>query len=221
MGFHYAIFDMDGLMFDTEHLFIQSFLTAVAQETGVDFPEEKLKMMLGLNAASTKEIFPTLFGTKYSCEYCYEIGNRWISTYIAENGVPVKPGLHELLQYLRTHDYRIALATSSDREKAVRYTKQTEVYSFFDVILGGDMVTRGKPDPQTFLLAANALGCQDTSECVVFEDSANGLLAGVNANMSVIIVPDQLDPTERYPGLCYAKVPTLADAIDLLENAIY
>ena len=173
----YAIFDMDGLMFDTERLFVESFLRCVAPRTGMDFPADKLKQMLGMNWADTMRVFPTLFGTKYSCEACYAISREWVNDYIGKNGVPVKPGLLELLDYLRAHEFRIALATGSDREKAVRYTRSVGIFDRFDVILGGDMVVRGKPDPEIFQKTAQALGCSDPAACVVFEDSRNGMLA--------------------------------------------
>jgi len=218
MSFKYAIFDMDGLMFDTERLFVESFVKAVTPATGMDFPVEDLKKLLGCNKKTTEELFPVLFGTKYSCTHCYEIGDAWVADYIEKNGMPIKPGLEELLKWLKANGYKCAMATATNRDKAWGYVQSVGLDGYFDTIVGGDMVTRGKPDPQTFQLAAEALGSTDSSECVVFEDSRNGLLAGHNAQMAVIVVPDLLDPTEDYPGLCYAKVKTLSDAIAILEK---
>ncbi len=219
MGFQYAIFDMDGLMFDTERLFVESFVKEVGPATGMDFPVEKLKALLGLNRAATEEIFPTLFGTKYTCEQCYEISERWVKEYITENGIPLKPGLEELLIWLKTNGFKCAVATSTARDKAAGYMKSVGLEHYFDAIIGGDMVSKGKPDPQIFQIAAETLGSADPGQCVVFEDSRNGLLAALNAKMAAVIVPDLLDPTVEFPGLCYAKVKTLSDAIAVLKAA--
>lgn len=219
MKFQYAIFDMDGLMFDTERLFVESFEKQVSLETGMKFEREDLKKLLGCNKAATEKLFPELFGTKYSCQECYAISDRWVKEYLEENGIPVKPGLEELLKWLKKNGFKCAVATATNRDKAWNYIKSTGVDIYFDTIVGGDMVTKGKPDPQTFQLAAEALGASNPEQCVVFEDSRNGLLAGHNAHMAVIVVPDLLDPTEDYPDLCYAKVHTLKDAIQILEQA--
>ena len=219
MSFQYAIFDMDGLMFDTERLFVESFVNAVGPATGMEFPVEDLKKLLGCNWKATNELFPVLFGTKYPCEHCYAIGDAWVADYIAKNGMPVKPGLEELLKWLKANGFKCAMATATNKEKAWGYVKSVGLDKYYDAIIGGDMVTKGKPDPETFQLAAAALGSTDPSQCVVFEDSRNGLLAGHNAQMAVIVVPDLLDPTQDYPGICYAKVKTLSDAIPVLEEA--
>lgn len=219
MGFRYAIFDMDGLMFDTERLFVDSFMQYVSVQTGMSFPEDKLKSLLGLNRQDTIRVFPELFGTKYSCEECYAISDVWTKQYIKENGIPVKPGLEKLLSWLKKNGYKIAVASSTYREKVVSYVEQTNLLPYFDIIMGGDMVTKGKPDPQIFLMTAEALGCTDPAKCVVFEDSKNGLLAGYNAGMNVVVIPDLLDPTVEYPGYAYAKLSILSDAIYVLATA--
>ena len=214
-----AIFDMDGLMFDTERLFVESFEKAVGPALGMDFPREDLKKLLGCNKKATQELFPKLFGTKYTCDECYAIGDAWVEKYIAENGVPLKAGIEELLIWLKANDFKCVVATATNRNKAWGYIESVGLDKYFDTIVGGDMVTKGKPDPQTFQMDAEKLGSTDPGQCVVFEDSRNGLLAAHNANMAAIIVPDLLDPTEDHPGLCYAKVKTLSDAIPILEEA--
>lgn len=219
MKFQYAIFDMDGLMFDTERLFVESFEMAVTPALGMEFPVEKLKMLLGCNKKATKELFPQLFGTKFTCEECYAIGDGWVENYIAEHGVPLKPGIEELLIWLNDNGFRCVVATATNRDKAWRYIESVGLDKYFETIVGGDMVTKGKPDPQTFQMAAEKIGSTNPAQCVVFEDSRNGLLAAHNAKMAAIIVPDLLDPTETHPGLCYAKVKTLSDAIPILEGA--
>ena len=220
MKFPYAIFDMDGLLFDTERLFLESFETAVSRETGYTFAREKLMQLIGVNGETTRKMFPELFpGCPLSCDGCFAIGHAWMRDYFDTKGMPCKPGARELLDWLRERKIPCALATSSDRSAAQSYLARSGLTDYFSVIISGDQVTRSKPDPQPFQLAMQALGASRPEQCVVFEDSRNGLLAGANGGFPVILVPDLTDPDEQLPGLCYAKCRTLKDAISVLEKS--
>ena len=111
------------------------------------------------------------------------------------------------------------MATSTFTNVAIGYLKNAGVLNCFAAIVGGDQVTKSKPDPEIFQLAMRALGKQTPETCVVFEDSRNGLLAGANGGFPVIVVPDLFDPTLELPGLCYAKCARLDEAIDVIQNS--
>ena len=122
MKYSYAIFDMDGLMFDTENLFVTSFETEVSRATGYRFEREQLKKLIGVNASRTRELFPQLFpGCPVSCDEAYAISHVWMQNYFDTHGVPVKPGLRELLDFLKANGCTCALATSSNRSVADYY----------------------------------------------------------------------------------------------------
>ena len=215
-----VLFDMDGLLFDTERLYLESFETAVSAQTGYSFAREKLMQLVGVNGETTRSRFPVLFpGCPLGVEACFEIGHAWMRAYFDEKGMPCKPGAQELLNWLRERGIPCALATSSDRSAAQSYLARSGLTDYFSVIVSGDQVKRSKPDPQPFQLAMQALGASRPEQCVVFEDSRNGLLAGANGGFPVILVPDLIDPDEQLPGLCYAKCRTLKDAIGVLENS--
>ena len=209
------LFDMDGLMFDTERISSLAF-DHVEKELGIDLRSG----MPDMTGRSVKDI-ARLYREKYGPDYdFYGIREKRIAftrQYIREHGLPVKPGLRELVKYLRVHGYRWAMATSSSREAAERNLGLTGMLDDFPCRICGDMVERSKPDPQTFLLAMQKLGAQSPAQCAVFEDSRNGLLAGANGGFPVFLVPDLIEPTPEMQALCCATCKTLSDAIALLQ----
>ena len=220
MKFNAAIFDMDGLMFDTEELFLRAFEGDIGKAVGYRFTREGMKQLIGLNRPAAIEKFPQLFpGCPESGEACLKRYRAWMDDYIRENGVPVKPGLRELLASLKQAYILCAVATSTFTNVAIGYLKNAGVLNCFAAIVGGDQVTKSKPDPEIFQLAMRALGKQTPETCVVFEDSRNGLLAGANGGFPVIVVPDLFDPTLELPGLCYARCARLDEAIDVIQNS--
>lgn len=220
MKFSYAIFDMDGLMFDTENLFVRAFEEAIGPEIGYRFSREKMKQLIGLNHQAALETFPRLFpGCPAPCEACLTRFRAWMQEYIRENGISVKPGLRTLLAWLKEQGVSCAVATSTDTKVAKSYLENAGITAYFQTITGGDQVTRSKPDPEIFHLAMRALGQSESAKGVVFEDSRNGLLAGARGGFSVIVVPDLLDPTLEFPALCYAKCARLDEAIAVIQNS--
>ena len=179
-----------------------------------------MKQLIGQNRPAAIEKFPQLFpGCPESGEACLQRYRAWMDDYIRENGVPVKPGLRELLAWLKQAHILCAVATSTFTNVAIGYLKNAGVLNCFAAIVGGDQVSRSKPDPEIFQLAMRALGKQTPETCVVFEDSRNGLLAGANGGFPVIVVPDLFDPTLELPGLCYARCARLDEAIDVIQNS--
>ena len=165
-----AIFDMDGLMFDTERLFLRSLDEYVGPVTGVAFPLDRVLSILGCNHRDFEARFPVLFGTKITPARCTELVTEWVRREIETNGVPVKPGLYDTLDAMKADGILTALATGTRRELATSYLQSTRTLSYFDAAVFGDQVTHGKPDPEIFLSAAKALSV-DPNETVVFEDS--------------------------------------------------
>lgn len=209
---------MDGTLYDTEELFISSYLGEVSRVTGLTFDRSDLLELVGLNAKACHELFIEMFGTAYTYEQCQEISIRWMRQYLDEKGMPIKEGVIPLLKHLKELGVKNALATSSHSEVAAHYLELSELGGYFDVVIGGDMIKNGKPNPDIFLEAAGKLGCKDLSSCVVFEDSANGLLAAHNAEIPCIVIPDVMDPTVKYPGLCFKKFDIISEAIPLFEQ---
>lgn len=210
-----VIFDMDGLMFDTERLYMRALLEYVGPATGVDFPMEGILRTLGCNHRDFVALFPKLFGTGVTPERCTEMVSEWMRREIETHGMPVKPGLYALLDALQSNGVRMALATGTARPIATVYLDMTDTRKYFDVMVCGDQVTRGKPDPEIFHLACDALhGTPQTT--AVFEDSVNGLKAAHAGGFFSVCVPDLVDPLPMLDFVPDAVLQTLDEAIPLI-----
>ena len=210
-----VIFDMDGLMFDTELLYVRALEEYVGPKTGVAFPRENVLRTLGCNHADFLLLFPELFGTAITPEYCTELVTKWMTEEILKNGVPTKPGLYTLLDALKANGIRIALATGTSRPIALEYLRRTDTLRYFDAFAFGDQVTHGKPNPEIFLLACDSLGAKPETTAV-FEDSINGLRAAHAGGFFSICVPDLVDPLPYLDFTPDAVLHTLDEAIPLL-----
>ena len=182
-----VLFDMDGLMFDTERIGRDGWHKA-AEILHIELPEEIIAAMRGTGIDRCREIFNAAIpGNLY--DTAHDLRLRYADEVIAANGVPVKPGLPGLLRWLKTADIPAVLATSTRREKALAYLQQTDVERYFTAAVFGPEVARPKPAPDIFLAAAAAIHA-DPAHCVVLEDSPNGLQAAKAAGCPAIVVPD-------------------------------
>ncbi len=211
-----AIFDMDGLMIDTERLMMKAWRRA-GEQLGFPIGEAVVKRTLGLNAENTKKVFAEVFAREEDFLACRQVRNQLLAQDIEANGLPVKAGLYQLLDFLKAGGYKIAVATSTARERATGYLKKVAVDGYFDAIICGDMIARGKPEPDIYLAAAGALGLAP-QHCIALEDSPVGVLSAYRAGCRPIMVPDLIVPSPETRALLYAQVSSLDEVIPLLEG---
>lgn len=201
-----VIFDMDGLMFDTEMLAKHAWLQAGIQ-LGVPIDEAVISQIRGSTPAASEKVFRSAYGDNFDYWKAKSLRNTLVEQYIDQNGVPVKKGLFELLNYLSSHGIKAAVASSSPITTIQKYLHLAGVAQCFQVIIGAEMVQFSKPAPDAFLLAAKALG-ENRRNCLVLEDSENGLIAAKRAEMQSIWIPD----------LSVPKQSVLAGVAASLEN---
>lgn len=211
-----VIFDQDGLMFDTERISVEAWDLAGA-EFGIHLEEEFLCTIRGMNHNTMKQRFFQVFGDTIDFEALRARKQQIFFRLVRERTVPVKPGLLELLEYFRQHGYKIALASASRKEYTMANLKEAGVESYFQFIITGDMVTQAKPDPEIFLTAARALG-EAPEQCLVLEDSLNGVEAGLRGGFRTIMVPDLTQPDETLRKRVYAVCESLHQVRALLEQ---
>lgn len=212
--FKAAIFDMDGLILDSERAVLDCW-DIVAERHGLEDIRPFSLSVIGRNVADTNRMFEERYGTEPGA-VAIRAEKRVIFWERFEQGlVPLKPYSLELLQKMKDLGMKIALASSSSREDVVYEMETLGAKPYFDAIICGDQVTKSKPDPEIFLKAADILGVKP-SECIGLEDSFNGVRSCKAAGLYTVMVPDILQPDEETAKLTDVIVESLADVVELL-----
>ncbi|MBE6052727.1 MAG: HAD family phosphatase [Clostridium sartagoforme] len=210
-----VIFDMDGLIFDTEKLSFLSWVEA-GKKFNINFDLKTFYKMLGTNHESCRNTIKAEYGDTIDIdEYIKE--KRKINLSLLNEGVEKKPGLDELLVFLTENSIKKAVATSSNRDIAINLLRKANILQYFDYVLCGDEVKKSKPDPEVFLNVAKKLDINPRN-CLVLEDSEAGTIAANRGRMKVIIIPDLKEPVKEIEELAYKKLDNLEAVISEIKN---
>ncbi len=193
------IFDMDGVLFDTEKLCFDCWCR-VAEEQKISGMEEVFPKCIGRNNTDTRAILFDYYGKEFAYDKFSADASVYFKQYIAENGMPMKPGVRELLAYLKQEGFVIGLASSTRYASVVNHLERAGILEYFSQIVGGDMVEHSKPEPDIYLIACEKLG-MNPKETYAVEDSYNGIRAASRAGMKPVMVPDMLAPDEEMKSL--------------------
>ena len=210
------IFDLDGLLIDSEKISYRLY-RALLEIYGHRFTVEEYaqnysgKTGVG-NMTSLIEVFHLPITLEEGLSWVKEREREYMS-----GGVDLKVGVKELLEYLRFHGYHMVLATSSTKDRAVGVLKAHYIEGFFEEMVFGTDIERGKPNPDIFLKACEKAG-RLPDECLVLEDSEAGIQAAYSAHIPVICVPDMKRPGKEYEGMAVALFDSLLQVIDYLEE---
>ncbi|MGM9540826.1 HAD family hydrolase [Anaerovibrio sp.] len=212
-----AIFDMDGLLLDTERLYCQGWIEAAKafrQPILAEFPRAVCgsggKKMLDI----VHEHYPEVDAAAFR-DYCL----HWVEDRL-QREIPEKPGTREILCFFHEHDVKLAVASSTRLDAIKDSLGRLGVLPLFDAVVSGQQVEHGKPAPDIFLLAAEKIGCAP-DECYVFEDSANGIRAGVAAGCRTIMIPDLIEPDAELRSLADDIYGSLSEVMEaVLEGKI-
>lgn len=211
-----VIFDMDGLMFDTERMYQKAWLQA-GRQMGAPMEPEIVDRLRGRNREGCARVCREVFGEEFDFDAMRTACRALMARWIEEDGLPVKPGLYELLAELERRGIPAVLATSTTRDSAWSHLQRAKVDRYFLGAVCGDEVSHSKPDPEVFLKAA-ALAGKDPARCMVLEDSPAGVRAGAAAGCFTVMVPDLTAPDEELKKLADEILPGLRDVIPLLDR---
>lgn len=201
--FDAVVFDMDGVIFDSERAVLECWLE-LADKYAIPNIMEPYLACTGTTMARTREIMMETYGPDFPYdEYAAEASAMFHERYDGGR-LPMKRGVREILEYLKSHGKRIALASSTRRETVVNQLRDAKILEYFDEVVTGDMVERSKPEPDIFLLACEKVGVAPTRAFAI-EDSYNGIRAAHSGKLRPIMVPD-LRPAD-------AEMKELAEAV--------
>ena len=211
-----VIFDMDGLMFDTERIYAD-MERRIALEWGLEGIEEIISESYGVNTNLIRKMYYKKYGDDFDYEGFLALTIKYVYEYYDTHEIPVKPGLYETLDFLDEIGCKKAVATSTFQVNAIPLLKAADVYDRFDFVVTGDMVEKSKPAPDIFLRAASLLET-DAVDCVVLEDSFNGIRGAHAAGMIPIMIPDIKKPTPEITQLTYAICEDLTNTHELISE---
>ena len=203
-----AIFDMDGVLFDTERIYQQTWHEKAA-ERGTELNSDFVKVISGTSGARMHQVIEQYYHVTDGAalaEECRSRIRRKLSV-----GVPVKEGVREILEIFKGKGMPIAVASSSFARQIEANLHKANLRSYFSEVVSGTEVEYGKPAPDIFLRAASRLGCKP-QECFVFEDSENGIRAGYAAGCTTIMVPDLIEPSSEIRQYCTKICGDLVEA---------
>ena len=209
------LFDMDGLVLDSEKLYTRFWMEA-ATVLGFPMTLEQALGMRSLNRDAGQKKLESYFGPGVSYPQIRKKRIELMDAHIAANGIDLKPGIRELLSHLRAKGIPCAITSSSPMENIKRHLAAHNLADAFDRLCSGYEVKNGKPAPDIYLHGAASLGLKPET-CLALEDSPTGILSAYRAGCLPVMIPDLDQPDRETEALLYAKADSLADIIDILN----
>lgn len=210
------IFDMDGLILDTERLY-QKFWKEASKQCGYEMSQKQALAMRSLDKSLAKKLLKEFFGDEYDYQKVHDLRVELMAEYISKHGVQAKDGVVELTDYLKENGYKIAIATATNYARANEHLTLAGVRECFENIICASDLKHGKPFPDVYLYACKSLGLSPES-CVALEDSPNGIKSAYAAGCVPILVPDGCETEEDALPYAYACVKSLRDVPAVLEQ---
>ena len=211
-----VIFDMDGVILDSEKLYVR-FWCEAGRFYGFPMEEKHALSIRSMARQLASEKLRGIFGSSFDYDAVRSKRVELMDKYVEENGIELKDGAEDLLMYLKENGYRIALATATPPDRAEKYLKAHDLYKYFDVTVSASMVSLGKPAPDIYLLAAEMLGLSAQS-CLALEDSPNGIRSASSAGCVTVMVPDLDLPNDDILTLLHSVANGLCDVKRILRE---
>lgn len=210
------LFDMDGLLFDTESIYCEMGKN-IAKRNGYEFTEEFITKCTGLPNDSLKKLYFKEFGEQFPYEEHWAEIKKYVHELALDGEIPLKKGAIEILNFLSENNKKIVLGTSSSFETAKKLLDSKKITQYFHFLVTANDVKNGKPNPEVFLKGAEKSNV-DPLKSMVFEDSFNGIKAAHAAKMYPVMIPDRLKPTEEIEKILFAKYDNLLEVIDYFKE---
>lgn len=209
------IFDMDGLIFDSERV-VQRAWSEIGEECGYPGMGEQIYQTVGFNRRRREEYFKSVYGQDFPHDLFVDKTRDIFSRIVETEGLPMKAGAKEVLMLAKEKRLRIGLATSSSSDYAKEELTTAGIYEYFDGFVFGNMVTKSKPDPEIYLKACEEVGIHP-EDGLALEDAPSGVESAYRAGLRVIMVPDLVKPDEATRAKAWKVAGSLEEVIPLLK----
>lgn len=210
------ICDVDGTLLDTERIYMRAWKEA-GKRLGYVVTDEVLMATRAMNKKDAAAIFENGIGNGFSYEKTWAIRVEIAEEMIEKESPVLKPGVKELIEFAKESGIPLAVASSTGREKTIDHLEKNGILDAFLVIVGGDMITKGKPAPDIFLKAAELLSVEP-EYCVVLEDSISGIKSANAAGMYPVLIPDVVPANDETRALSYAVLDSLLEIKPVIEG---
>lgn len=211
-----VLFDMDGTLLDTESIGLKAW-QYIIDKYSLNIDLTLPIKSIGLNNKSMGELFYKELGDDFPFEKYWEEGTEYLCRYEDSHGIPVKDGFYKLSQYLKDNGIKMIVATSTYHDLAVNKLKKAGIHQHFDGLVGGDEVENGKPAPDIFLKAAGITGFSE-DECIVIEDSENGIKSALCANIKCIYIKDIKDIRNELKEKVFRECKDLSEISEVIKE---
>lgn len=212
-----CIFDMDGLLIDSERCVWSKGEKLVGKELGVEITDEFISTIIGVGHSKCVSMLKDKFGKDFDGELFMKKIVEYYENYCKSEIIPLRPGVLELLQFLKRNNILISLGTSTEKELAYIALSKNDILKYFDFTVCGDEVVNGKPNPEIFLKSVEHFNLKP-EECLVFEDSQGGAKAAYDGNINLILVPDVRQASDLDKEKAFAIIDSLEKAIPIIKT---
>ena len=209
-----VIFDMDGVLIDTEKHYNVAWCEA-ARLAGYDFTKEHALMLRSCDANMASQMMKSIFGEEFDYFAIREVRRKIVAERLEKYGLEKKPGIDEILEYLQKNGIKAAVATATPIELTLQHLEKIGVKDKFDKIVSAKQVEHGKPAPDVYLYACSQIG-EKPENCIAVEDSPNGIKSAYAAGCKPVMVPDLTQPDDEIKPLLYGVADTLIDLKGLM-----
>lgn len=211
-----VIFDVDGTLVDSESIYVKAAIKNM-EVNGYNIPMSVIMGIIGQNRVASRKLIESSQDESFDYDKYIKDYEKIRSEFIKNEPLKLKKGALNILNYCKEHDIKIAIATSTYREKQVKVLTNLGIIDYFDYMVFGDEIKNSKPAPDIYLKVYEHYKNLDKDEMIIYEDSNNGILSGYNAGIKVVYIKDIVDVKEDTLALCYKQVKDLDEGIEILK----
>lgn len=211
-----VIFDVDGTLVDSESIYVKAALKNL-EVNHYNIPMSAIMGIIGQNKAAGQRLIESTQDDSFNYDEYLKDFRKIRDELLEKEPYKLKKGAINILNYCKEHDIKMAIATSTARDKQTKVLTQLGIIDYFDYMVFGDEIKNSKPAPDIYLKVYEHYKNLDKDEMIIYEDSNNGILSGYNAGIKVVYIKDIVDVKEDTLALCYKQVKDLDEGIEILK----